>query len=117
MAGSPTPKPAAVPSQRLWSKYLEAGRGDDQFFFGMITNLYVVIPADHPGAGAHDYFSGVVSSVGWALSAGPSGWLSLHAALGLLLALGALEFVGAAARARAACAPGQMCARPHYASR
>src|ERR1039457_2743854 len=63
-----------------------------QFFIGMVTNLYVTIPAHHPGANAHNYFTGAASSVGWAISGGAV-WLAMHAALGLLLALGSLEFI------------------------
>jgi hypothetical protein len=70
-----------------------------QFFIGMVTNLYVTIPAHHPGANAHNYFTGAASSVGWAISGGAV-WLAMHAALGLLLALGSLEFIVAAARSR-----------------
>jgi hypothetical protein len=70
-----------------------------QFFVGMITNLYVTVPARHPGADAHSYFTGAVRSVGWAISGG-SAWLAIHAALGLLLALGSIEFIVFAARSR-----------------
>src|ERR1017187_9324636 len=70
-----------------------------QFFIGMITNLYVNIPAHHPGAKAHNYFTGAASSVGWAVSDGGV-WLAIHAGLGLLLALGSLEFIVAASRSR-----------------
>lgn len=70
-----------------------------QFFVGMITNLYVTIPSRHPGADAHDYFAGAASSVGWAITGG-SIWLAVHAALGLLLALGSIEFIVFAARSR-----------------
>lgn len=71
-----------------------------QFFLGMITNLYVTIPDSHPGANAQNYFSGAASSVAWAISSGPSAWLPMHAALGLLLVLGSLEFIVFAARSR-----------------
>jgi hypothetical protein len=71
-----------------------------QFFLGMITNLYVTIPGSHPGANANNFFAGAARSVGWAISASPSVWLALHATLGLLLVLGALEFIVAAVRRR-----------------
>ncbi|MDQ2810869.1 MAG: hypothetical protein M3Z75_03060 [Actinomycetota bacterium] len=70
-----------------------------QFFLGMITNLYVTIPGHHPGANAHNYFSGAASSVGWAISGGGA-WLAMHASLGVLLVIGAIEFIVAAARSR-----------------
>lgn len=71
-----------------------------QFFLGMVTNLYVNIPAHHPGAGAQNYFSGAASSLGWAISAGSSVWLAAHAALGCLLVVGAIESIAFAARSR-----------------
>lgn len=56
-----------------------------QFFVGMVTNLYVRVSPRHPGAHAAEYFSGVLSGVGWAIGHGPAA-LVLHATLGLLLA-------------------------------
>jgi hypothetical protein len=70
-----------------------------QFFLGMVTNLYVTIPDNHPGANAHNYFTGAASSVGWAISGGAV-WLAMHATLGLLLVIGSIEFIVAAARGR-----------------
>jgi hypothetical protein len=70
-----------------------------QFFMGMITNLYVAVPAHHPGANAHNFFTGAASSVGWAITDG-SVWLAVHATLGLLLGLGSIEFIIFAARSR-----------------
>ena len=63
-----------------------------QFFAGMITNLYVTIPAHHPGSNAHNYFTGATDSMGWALSSGGI-WLAVHAALGLALGLLALHLI------------------------
>ncbi|MGO4860097.1 hypothetical protein [Arthrobacter sp. 2MCAF14] len=60
-----------------------------QFLLGMAVNLFVKVPESHPGAKPPEYFSGVVQSVGWAVTDGGL-WLVLHAVLGLLLALGAL---------------------------
>lgn len=54
--------------------------------FGMVVNVYVTIPAHHPGAHASNYFTGSVSSVGWAVSHGALS-LAIHAALGLALAV------------------------------
>jgi hypothetical protein len=51
---------------------------------GMVVNLFVTIPANHPGARASDYFTGSASSVGWALSHGALS-LAVHAGLGLAL--------------------------------
>ncbi|MGP7997134.1 MAG: hypothetical protein ACLPKI_07430 [Streptosporangiaceae bacterium] len=60
-----------------------------QYLLGMVANLYVALPAHHPGAGASNYFAGVVSGLGWVIPDG-AGWVAAHAALGLALALAAL---------------------------
>ena len=60
-----------------------------QFLLGMVTNLFVKIPDEHPGAHAREYFSGVVAAIGWALPHGP-GWVAAHVMLGLLLVVGAV---------------------------
>ncbi|MGA0567641.1 hypothetical protein ACO2Q7_09925 [Rathayibacter sp. KR2-224] len=60
-----------------------------QFVLGMIANLFVTVPAHHPGAQASDYFSGVVASLAWLIPHGEP-WLVAHAVLGLVLAAGAL---------------------------
>jgi hypothetical protein len=70
-----------------------------QFFVGMITNLYVAVPAHHPGAGAKNFFDGAPRSVAWAVSSAPA-WLAVHAALGLALALASILFIVTAVRAR-----------------
>lgn len=64
-----------------------------QFFVGMLVNLYIQVPAVHPGAGAADYFSGVVQGVGWALTSSPIALL-IHVALGLLLCLASFILLG-----------------------
>ena len=56
-----------------------------QFLLGMVTNLFVDIPRNHPGANPPEYFSGVAGNVIWAIFHGPSLWLAAHAILGLLL--------------------------------
>jgi hypothetical protein len=61
-----------------------------QYLLGMVVNLFVKIPASHPGAKPPEYFSGVVQSLGWAVTDGGGLWLTLHAGLGLLLVIGAL---------------------------
>jgi hypothetical protein len=60
-----------------------------QFLLGMATNLFVKIPANHPGANPPEYFSGVVRSVTWAVLQGPL-LLQLHAAFGLVLVAGSV---------------------------
>src|SRR5215472_17664770 len=56
-----------------------------QYGLGMIVNLYVSVPArDHGG--------GLLTAVGRALANGPAA-LTVHAALGLLLILGAVNLV------------------------
>ena len=60
-----------------------------QYGLGMIVNLYVSVPArDHGG--------GVLTAIGRALANGPAA-LTVHAALGLLLILGAVSLVVRAA--------------------
>ncbi len=51
---------------------------------GMVVNLYVIVPAHHPGAHPANYFAGSLHSVTWAISHSPIP-LALHAALGLAL--------------------------------
>lgn len=64
-----------------------------QYLLGMAVNLFVKIPASHPGAEPPEYFSGVVQSVAWAVTDGGGLWLTLHAGLGLLLVVGALTAI------------------------
>lgn len=68
-----------------------------QFLLGMAVNLFVTIPSNHPGANPPEYFSGVVTSVSWAILHGGL-WLTLHAAWGLLIVLGAIGTVVQAIR-------------------
>jgi hypothetical protein len=59
-----------------------------QFLVGMLLNLFVTLPAKHPGTAGHNYFGQSVHSLTWALSNG-GGWeLTAHVYLGLLLVLG-----------------------------
>jgi hypothetical protein len=51
---------------------------------GMVVNLFVTIPANHPGSQPSNYLTGSASSVGWAISHGALS-LAVHAALGLAL--------------------------------
>jgi hypothetical protein len=57
-----------------------------QAAIGMVVNLYVTIPADHPGARPANYVTGSASSVGWAVTHGAAA-LAIHATLGLVLAI------------------------------
>jgi hypothetical protein len=59
-----------------------------QFLLGMAVNLYVVLPASHPGASASDYFTGAASGLGWVIPDGPV-WAGVHAAFGLALVVAA----------------------------
>ncbi len=70
-----------------------------EFLFGTTVNLFVKIPGDHPGANPPEYFGGLVTSVSWAILHGGL-WLTLHAALGLLLVLAALGTLVQAVRLR-----------------
>lgn len=57
-----------------------------QFLAGMLVNFFVVLPDQHPGANAPEYFSGVVQGDWWAL--GHGGWeLATHAGVGVLVGL------------------------------
>jgi hypothetical protein len=63
-----------------------------QYLLGMAVNVFVVIPAQHPGAHASDYFGGAASGLGWVISSGP-GWAAAHAAFGLALVIAAIAAV------------------------
>ncbi len=56
---------------------------------GMVVNLYVTVPAHHPGAHPANYFAGSFRSVAWAIAHGP-GALAVHATLGLALVVVAI---------------------------
>jgi hypothetical protein len=60
-----------------------------QVAVGMVVNLYVRVPAHHPGAQPPEYFSGSLRSVVWAISSGPPA-LAVHATLGLVVVAMAL---------------------------
>ncbi len=64
-----------------------------QFLVGMVVNLFVVVPANHPGTKAPEYFSGVVTGVLWVLGHGTL-WLLIHAIIGLSLFLASLIVLG-----------------------
>lgn len=60
-----------------------------QYLLGTVVNVYVILPARHPGAGASNYFAGSASSLGWVVSSGPA-WAAAHATLGMALAAAAI---------------------------
>jgi hypothetical protein len=66
-----------------------------QAAIGMVVNLYVTIPAHHPGARPANYFTGSANSVAWAITHGAPA-LAIHATLGLALAV---MVIGVAVRA------------------
>ena len=55
-----------------------------QFVLGMAVNLFVTIPAHHPGASPNNYFVGAGHSVGWVITSGLLP-LAAHVILGILL--------------------------------
>ncbi|HEV2582634.1 MAG TPA: hypothetical protein VGT44_17380 [Ktedonobacteraceae bacterium] len=57
-----------------------------QFLIGMLVNLFVTVPAVHPGRDAPEYFSGVAQGIFWALLNSPL-YLLLHVVVGLVLFL------------------------------
>jgi hypothetical protein len=59
---------------------------------GIVVNLYVTVPDQHPGAHAENYLSGVFRSVVWAIGHGGVS-LAVHAVLGLALVLMALSVI------------------------
>jgi hypothetical protein len=70
-----------------------------QFLVGMLVNLFVQVPAVHPGANAPEFFSGVAQGVVWSLLHAPL-WLQVHSILGLLLLIASLVLIGFAIAAR-----------------
>jgi hypothetical protein len=59
-----------------------------QYLLGMVANVFVVLPARHPGANAANYFSGAATGVGWVIASGPA-WVAAHAAFGFALVVAA----------------------------
>jgi len=70
-----------------------------QFVLGMITNLYVTVPAHHPGTADSNYFAAAAVSVAWSIGHGQA-WLAAHAALGLALVVTSIVLAAAAIRSR-----------------
>jgi hypothetical protein len=63
-----------------------------QYLLGMVVNVYIVLPARHPGASAANYFSGSAAGLGWLISSGPA-WAAAHAAFGLALVVAAFAAI------------------------
>ena len=59
-----------------------------QYLLGMVANLFVTIPAHHPGAGASNYFTGSADGLGWVIPDGPV-WVAAHAGFGMALVVAA----------------------------
>ena len=70
-----------------------------QFLLGMLANLFVTVPENHPGAHPAEYFSGVVQGVIWALGNAVAA-LRLHVIVGLLLFFAALWLLALAIASR-----------------
>jgi hypothetical protein len=68
-----------------------------EYLLGMLLNLYVAIPRQHPGSSGPDYFQRAFQSVLWGISHG--GLLAFHVGLGLLILLGSLRLALAAFQA------------------
>ena len=63
-----------------------------QYVLGKAVNVFVVLPARHPGANAGNYFGGAASGLSWVISSGP-GWAAAHASFGLALVVAAIAAV------------------------
>ena len=63
-----------------------------QFTLGMMVNLFVTIPTNHPGAHPSEYFSGSAQSYVWAVTQGPV-TLVAHVVWGTLLFVGSIALV------------------------
>lgn len=70
-----------------------------QYALGLVTNLFVRLPANHPGTNSPDYFGGLVPAIAWVISQ-TSIWAAIHAALGLALVVGAVILAVVAVGAR-----------------
>jgi len=67
---------------------------------GIVVNLYVTVPAHHPGARPPEYFSGSFRSVIWSIGHGRAA-LAVHAAFGPALVLMVVAVAVRAVLARA----------------
>ncbi len=64
---------------------------------GMVANLYVTLPHQHPGAHPANYFTGSLHSVTWVIAHGAAP-LALHTTLGFALIVFAVGTAGHALR-------------------
>jgi len=65
-----------------------------QFILGMILNLFVTLPENHPGnTGSKDYLVRSLHSYGWAITIGGGVALFLHVLVGTGLLIGAITFL------------------------
>jgi hypothetical protein len=69
-----------------------------QFILGMILNLFVTIPAKHPGQ-TGNYFVRSAHSFAWAISIGGGVTLFLHVLVAIGLLFGSIAFVVRATKA------------------
>jgi hypothetical protein len=86
--GTGQPGQAVQASRRLAVNFAACLLLLAQYLLGMAVNIYVVLPASHPGASASDYFTGAASGLAWVIPDGPA-WAGAHAAFGLALVLAA----------------------------
>jgi hypothetical protein len=87
-AGPGQPGQAVPANRRLAASFAACLLLLAQYLLGMAVNIYVVLPAHHPGAAASDYFTGAASGLAWVIPDGPA-WAGVHAAFGLALVLAA----------------------------
>jgi hypothetical protein len=66
-----------------------------QSALGIVVNLYVTVPPNHPGANPSDYLARSGKSVAWAIAHGTAS-LVIHAVVGVVLILMALSVVARA---------------------
>ncbi len=71
-----------------------------QFLAGMWVNLFVSIPAAHPGSRPPEHFAGSATSVAWAITSSGLPALVFHATWGLVLGFGSLALAASARRLR-----------------
>jgi hypothetical protein len=69
-----------------------------QYLLGMVVNVFVVLPARHPGANAANYFAGSAAGFGWLIASGPA-WAAAHAAFGVALVVAAFAVIALTWRA------------------
>lgn len=81
-----TESPTTLTRRYRWSLALILVLLATEFLIGIVVNLFVTVPDQHPGTNAPEYFSGVAEGVFWALGNAVAG-LRLHVIVGLLLFL------------------------------